>query len=95
MGFKKHHDIQIYSSADCKLCELCKSYFRDKGMDYLEYNVTKDHTADLKMQEISEQTSTPVVQFDGRVIIGYRPDLFDQLTEDKSAKEKKKEEESL
>lgn len=91
MGFKKHHDILIYSSPDCKLCELCKSYFRDKGMDYLEFMINKDRNAEIKMKEISEQDTTPVVEFDGRVIVGYRPDLFDQLTAEPTRKEEEKE----
>lgn len=87
MGFKKHHEILIYTVPNNKLCELAKSYFRDMGMDYLEFNVAKDTVAQAKMFELSEQVATPVVSFDGRIIVGYRPDIYEQLLQ---ADQKKK-----
>lgn len=77
MPYKKHHQVEIYYEPGSKLCELVKTYFMSNGIDYMEYNVKVDDNARQKMAEISEQEKVPVVEIDGRVIVGYQPDLYD------------------
>ena len=38
------------------------------------------------MVEISEQDVTPVVEIDGRVIIGYEPMMYDRILEEGNSK---------
>jgi arsenate reductase-like glutaredoxin family protein len=74
---KKYHEVHIYVEPGSKLCELTKLYFRDAGMDYMELDITRNPIARDRMYEISEQKRTPVTELDERVIVGYRPDVFD------------------
>jgi hypothetical protein len=76
MPFKKHHQITLYISRNSKMDELARMYFRAEGHEYLESDVSRDANAKLKMEEISGQDQTPVADIDGRVVVGYRPDLY-------------------
>jgi glutaredoxin 3 len=96
MKYKKYHQVSIYTSLNSKFCELTKVYFRNAGIDYQELEIQRNNVARLKMIEISGQEETPVVEFDGRVVIGYRPDVYDILIgendklKEKEEKDKKK-----
>jgi hypothetical protein len=84
MPYKKRHDINLFGEPGSKLCELVKVYFRSSGNEYIELNVKRDKNAFSRMVEISGQDKTPVVEIDGRVIVGYRPELYDLILEGKS-----------
>jgi arsenate reductase-like glutaredoxin family protein len=87
MHYKKYHEINLYLSPGSKMCELVKTYFRSSGYDCNEYNVVHDKAAEEKMIQISDQKRTPVTEIDGRVVVGYRPDLFDLILEGKATEE--------
>ncbi len=87
MHYKKYHEINVYYSSGSKMCELVRVYFRGAGYDTNELNIDHDELAHRKMIEISNQKRAPVVEIDGRVIVGYRPDLFDLILEGKAVEE--------
>ena len=82
MHFKKYHEIYLYTSPESKLCELAKIYFRAGGHDFVELDISKNDIAKKKMIEISDQLLTPVVEIDGRVVIGYQQDLYDHILDE-------------
>jgi glutaredoxin 3 len=101
MHFKKYHEINLYTSPESKLCELAKVYFRSAGHDFLEFDISKNETAKKKMVEISDQQLTPVVEIDGRVVVGYQQDMYDHILDEGDQRnerdnddEKRKKEES-
>ena len=79
MKIHRHHEVVMYSSPSSKMCELSRQYLRDQGIDFLDKNIAVDEIARKKMIEISEQTDTPVVEIDGRVVIGFRPDVYNLI----------------
>ncbi|MCC2630208.1 MAG: Glutaredoxin [Candidatus Paceibacter sp.] len=87
MPYKKYHQITIYVSRGNKLDDMARMYFRAEGHDFLEKDVTRDQNSMIKMEEISSQKNTPVVEIDGRVIVGYRPDIYDLILAGKNADE--------
>ena len=86
MHFKKYHEINLYTSPESKLCELAKVYFRSNGHDFVELDISKNEDAKKKMFEISDQLLTPVVEIDGRVVVGYQVDLYDRMLDDGAEK---------
>jgi hypothetical protein len=84
MSYKKQHSINLFSEPGSKLCELVKVYLRTSGNDFIELNVKKDKNSLIRMIEISGQDKTPVLEIDDRVIVGYRPELYDLILEGKS-----------
>ncbi len=82
---KKHHTIVIYSSGS-QYCNFAKDYLRQAGHDFDEKNVLRDKVAYAHMKKMSGQDNTPVLEIDGRVLIGYHPDLIERalLNDDSS-----------
>ena len=76
---KKNRQVSIYISTSSQLCYLTKEFFRTAGLDFYEYDVEK-HPEQLKiMQQKSGQSMTPVTEIDGRIIVGYQPEVFNTI----------------
>jgi glutaredoxin len=58
---------------------LTKDYFRTAGIDFFDYNITDNKTYEKELLEASGELITPVVIFDGRVIVGFQPDVYTML----------------
>ncbi|HLD76379.1 MAG TPA: glutaredoxin domain-containing protein [Candidatus Norongarragalinales archaeon] len=75
------HDVTIYSTPTCVYCRLAKDYFKQKGVDYKEIDVASDHAAAEQMVEKSGQLGVPVIDVDGKIIVGFdRPALEKALS---------------
>jgi glutaredoxin len=75
MLFRHRPQITIYTGGSA-LCELTKDYFRQAGLDFEEADVLHDKNALKALQDLTKKSDTPVVNFDGRIITGFQPDLF-------------------
>lgn len=74
--------ITVYTSNDCKYCDLVKREFKDSGVDYTEKNITEDKSA--KMELIAKgKMSVPItcVEENGkeRDILGYNKKEIDKI----------------
>ena len=76
---KKRHTVIIYTSPSSQFCTLTIEFFRQQGIEPVERPIHNDKQAERELKEKSGQLSTPVTEFDGRIINGYRPDLFQIL----------------
>jgi glutaredoxin-like YruB-family protein len=63
--------IKIYSTPTCTFCNKYKEFFKENNIEYEDINVAEDHEAAHEMLEKSGQFSTPVLDIDGNIIIGY------------------------
>ena len=62
------------------MSDLTKAFFRNADVDFDEINVSKNEENKKILLEVSScNDQTPVVDFDGRIIIGYQPDIYDIL----------------
>lgn len=75
----KEHTITVYSTPTCPYCVMAKDYFSKKGVSYHDIDVTKDRVAAQQMVEKSGQMGVPVITIDDNVIVGFRPDVFEEL----------------
>lgn len=74
------HKITIYSTATCPSCKLLKDYLREKGFEYENKDVGEDAKAREEMIEKSGGIlSTPVVEIDDKVIVGFNREKVDAL----------------
>jgi glutaredoxin len=90
MPFKKHHDVTIYSSDGSIMSDLTKAFFRNADVDFDEINVsTSEENKKILLEASSGNEQTPVVDFDGRIIIGYQPDIYDILIKEGEKENKK------
>ena len=63
--------IVVYSAPWCVYCKMVKAYFDENKVAYTEYDVSSNDTAKDEMIEKSGQLGIPVVDIDGKIIIGF------------------------
>jgi glutaredoxin 3 len=76
-GAKKEPEVLIYTGADCPYCTMAKEYLTKKGVKFTEFDVSKDKEKAKEMVMKSNQTAIPVLQINGRIIVGFDRQLID------------------
>lgn len=71
--------IEIFSTTTCHFCSLAKEWFKEKGLEYTEYNVATDMEKRKEMVEITGQLGVPVVKIGEEVLIGYNPSKMAEI----------------
>jgi len=69
--------VKIYTTPTCAFCQMAKSYFKEKGIEYEEIDVTKDPSKVEEMIKISGQMGVPVILINGKVILGFNKGAID------------------
>ncbi len=67
--------VIIYSTPTCVYCKMAKELFNKNNVAYEEFNVASDMKAREDMVKKSGQLGVPVIDIDGKVMVG-----FDQKT---------------
>lgn len=68
--------VTIWSSPTCPWCQKTKEFFKKYKIEFREINVAADAKAIKEMIEKSGQQGIPVVEVDGKIIVGYdEPEL--------------------
>ncbi len=68
---KKMAKVLVYSTPTCPFCELVKKFLKENNVKYTEINVAKDKEKIKEMITKSGQTSLPVVDINGKIILGF------------------------
>ena len=63
--------VIVYSTMVCPYCVMVKDYLRAKGVDYEDVNLTEHRERIDEVVIKSGQTGVPVVDINGRIIIGF------------------------
>lgn len=71
--------VIVYSTPTCPYCVYAKNFFKDKGVIFEDVDVSKDYSRALEMVHKSGQMGVPVIDIEGEVIVGFQPDVFEQL----------------
>ena len=64
-------NIKIYTTKWCTYCKMAKEYFKEKGLEYDEYDVGNDAQKRMEMVEKTQQMGVPVIDIGGNIIIGF------------------------
>lgn len=75
----KNHKIKIYSTEACIWCVRAKNFFRENKIKFEEVDINKDRKAAMEMIKKSGQTGVPVIDIDGKIIIGFDVDKIKEL----------------
>ncbi len=70
--------VSLYSTPSCVYCRLAKDYFRQNNIAFNEFNVAADHRKAEEMVRKSGQMGVPVIEINGRVIIGFNKPEIDR-----------------
>ena len=72
--------VEIYSSDTCINCIKAKEYFDEIGVDYTEYNISKDIEAKRELIGMGYM-SVPVILIDEEHVLGFDKFRIDELLE--------------
>ena len=63
--------VLVYSTATCPYCMMVKNYLKDNKITFTNYDVGADSVRAQEMITKSGQMGVPVVEIDGKIIIGF------------------------
>jgi len=68
--------VTIYTTPSCGYCKVAKDYFRSQHVSFTEYDVAADRRRAEEMVRKSHQMGVPVIDINGRVIVGFnKPEI--------------------
>ncbi len=70
--------VTLYSTPSCAYCRIAKDYFKTKGVPFTEHNVASDQRKAEEMVRKSGQMGVPVIDINGRIIIGFNKPEIDK-----------------
>ncbi|MBP7007093.1 MAG: glutathione S-transferase N-terminal domain-containing protein [Candidatus Pacebacteria bacterium] len=71
--------VIVYSTPTCPYCVYTKKFLKEKGVDFEDVDVSKDHSRGMEMVEKSGQMGVPVIDIEGNIIVGFQPEVFSKL----------------
>lgn len=71
--------VIVYSLPTCGYCQSAKKYFKNMGVEFTEVDVDKDPEAQKEMIVKSGQFSVPVIDINGKIIVGFQKSAIDAL----------------
>ncbi|MFA6049046.1 MAG: glutaredoxin family protein [Candidatus Micrarchaeia archaeon] len=64
-------NVIVYSTQSCPYCHMAKEFFDKNKVKYTDYDVGADAKRANEMIEKSGQMGVPVIDIDGKVIVGF------------------------
>lgn len=71
--------VTIYTTPTCVYCKMTKEFFNTHNVAYTERDVTKDAEARDLMIQKSGQMGVPVIDIDGKIVIGFDQERLKEL----------------
>lgn len=71
--------VKIYTTPTCGYCNMAKSYLRERGISFTEYNVAQDQRKAEEMIKKSGQMGVPVLEINGTIVVGFDKARIDRL----------------
>ena len=65
------HTVKIYTTPSCVYCRMTKDFFAANNIHYQELDVARDIEARNEMISKSGQFGVPVIEIDGKFVIGF------------------------
>ena len=63
--------VTIYSTPTCPWCHKAKEFFKANKVAFTDIDVSTDQKAAQKMVKISGQTGVPVIDANGKILVGF------------------------
>ena len=68
---KSSINVIVYSTPNCPYCRMSKQYLTQRGIKFVDYDVSVDVEKAREMIEKSGQMGVPVIDINGTIIIGF------------------------
>jgi len=76
---KRQPRVVVFSTPTCPHCRNAKRYLQKKGIRFKDVNVARDKRAAKDLVRISGQQGVPVIQINGRAIVGFDRAKIDRM----------------
>jgi len=70
--------VMVYSTPTCPWCKKTKEYLNSKGIEYENLDVGGNQEAAQEMIKKSGQMGVPVLDIEGKIIIGFDQKAIDE-----------------
>ena len=71
--------ITMYTTPTCGYCHQAKRFLTERGIRFIDYDVSRDSKAAEEMVRVSGQMGVPVIVVDGEVIVGFNRPRLEEL----------------
>lgn len=71
-----NHKVTVYSTTSCHYCVLLKDFLKLHKVEFEDINVGADRAKAMEMIEKSGQMGVPVIEIDGKITIGFQPEVI-------------------
>jgi glutaredoxin-like YruB-family protein len=69
----------VFTTPTCPWCQRAKSYLRSKSIPFKEVDVSRDQQAARDLVRRTGQMGVPVIEIDGRAVVGFDQRQVDRL----------------
>lgn len=78
-GPQQRRRVLVFTTPTCSWCTRVKSYLAQRRVPFREIDVSRDPAAARDLVRRSGQMGVPVVEIDGRPVVGFDKPRIDQL----------------
>lgn len=71
-------NVIIYSTPTCPWCFKAKEWFKERGIKFIDIDVSEDYDKAIEMIKKSGQQGVPVIDINGTIIVGFNPSAFEE-----------------
>ncbi|MBN2518593.1 MAG: glutaredoxin family protein [Candidatus Altiarchaeota archaeon] len=68
--------IAVYSTPTCPYCKMAKEFLKKNKVKFKDVNVAEDKKAAQEMIDKSGQMGVPVIEVEGKMIVGFDEDAL-------------------
>ncbi len=68
--------VTVYSTPTCPYCHMAKDFLKANKVEFADINVAVDSNAAKEMIKKSGQNGVPVLDLNGKIIIGFDKDAI-------------------
>jgi glutaredoxin 3 len=78
-GAERRHRVLVFTTQTCPWCTRVKSYLAQRRVPFKEVDVGRDAAAARDLVRRTGQTGVPVVEIDGKPVVGFDKQKIDRL----------------
>ena len=72
--------VTIYSTPSCHFCHMAKDFFKEKGVEFEDFDVASNLEKRKEMMDKSGQMGVPVILIEDQIVVGFnQPKIIELL----------------
>ncbi|HOL22656.1 MAG TPA: glutaredoxin domain-containing protein [bacterium] len=73
--------VIVYSTSTCPYCRMVKDFLTGNNIEFINYDVGEDREKLEEMIKKSKQMGVPVIDIEGKIIVGFNKEAIKQELE--------------